>query len=40
MEKHETISKGEWITIVQWVSLRWDNLNWDDEKIKSLDYRE
>lgn len=36
MEKHETISKAEWITIVQWISLRWDNLNWDDEKIKSL----
>ena len=38
---YETITKQEWITVVQWISLRWDHLDWSDEHIKSLyqDYK-
>ena len=38
---YETITKQEWVTVVQWISLRWDHLKWDDEQIKSLyeDYK-
>jgi hypothetical protein len=32
----ETITKQEWVTVVQWISLRWEHLKWDDQQVKSL----
>ena len=32
----ETITKQEWVTVVQWISLRWDHLKWDDQQVKAL----
>lgn len=32
----ETITKKEWITVVQWISLRWEHVKWDETQIKSF----
>jgi len=33
---YETITKQEWLTIVQWISLRWEHIKWEEQQIKSF----
>ena len=34
--QYQTITKQEWVTVVQWISLRWEHLKWDDTQVKSF----